>query len=76
MTTAPPVLPALACGGSVERRPEGPAESGSSLLSKLTRLRMVAPQRARSREAIVCAPTLLLAWVAAKDAWTVTRSDF
>ena len=42
MTATPPVLPVLACGGSVERRPEGPAGRGSSLLATVTRLRMVA----------------------------------
>ena len=42
MTAATPVLPVLACGGSVERRPEGPASHGSSLLATATRLRMVA----------------------------------
>ena len=42
MTAAPPVLPALACGGSVGRRPEGPAGHGSSLLATATRLRKVA----------------------------------
>ena len=42
MAATPPVLPAPACGGSVERRPEGPAGRGSSLLATATRLRMVA----------------------------------
>ena len=42
VTAAPPVFPALACGGSVERRPEGPAGRWSSLLATATRLRMVA----------------------------------
>ena len=42
MAAAPPVLPAPAWGGSVERRPEGPAGRGSSLLETVTRLRMVA----------------------------------
>ena len=42
MAAAPPVLPAPAWGGSVERRPEGPAGRASSLLATATRLRMVA----------------------------------
>ena len=42
MVAAPPDLPAPACGGSVERRPEGPAGRGSSLLATATRLWVVA----------------------------------
>ena len=42
MAAAPPVLPLLACGGSTEHRPKGPAGRGSSLLVMPTRLRMVA----------------------------------
>ena len=42
MAAAPPILPPLACGGSTEHRPEGPAGRGSSLLATATRLRMVA----------------------------------
>ena len=42
MAASPPARPPLACGSSVERRPEGPAGRGSSLLATATRLRMVA----------------------------------
>ena len=42
MAADPPVLPPLTCGGSTERRPEGPAGRGSSLLATATRLQMVA----------------------------------
>ena len=42
MTAAPPVLPALACGGSMERRPKGSAGRGLSLLVTSTTLRIVA----------------------------------
>ena len=68
MAAAPPFLPPLVYGGSMERRPEGPAGRGSSLLAMATRLRMVALHS--------CAPKLLLAWVVAKAGWTVMRLDF
>ena len=42
MAAALSALPLLACSGSMERRPEGPAGRGSSLLATVTRLRMVA----------------------------------
>ena len=82
MAAAPPVLPPLACGGSTERRPEGPAGRGSSLLAMPTRLRMVALhsssflQQEESRGGTARAPKLLLAWVVAKAEWTVARFDF
>ena len=62
MAAAPPVLPAPACGGLVERRPKGPAGRGSSLLAIATRLRMVALHSSsfsaaggKSRSSCVCA---------------------
>ena len=42
MAAAPPAPPPLACGGSMERWPEGPVGRGSSLLAAPTRLRIVA----------------------------------
>ena len=42
MAATHPALPPRACGGSMERRPEGPAGRGSSWLATPTRLRMVA----------------------------------
>ena len=82
MAAAPPVLPAPACGGSVERRPEGPAGRGSSLLATATRLRMVALHSSRfsaaggkSRSSLR-APKLPLAWAVAIAAWIAARFDF
>ena len=82
MAAAPLVLPPLACVGSTERRPEGPAGRGSSLLATpmssgwWLSTRRAFPQQEGSRGATARAPKLLLAWVAVKAVWTVTRSDF
>ena len=74
MAAAPPVLPAPACGGSVERRPEVPAGRGSSLLATATR--QASLQQEGSRGAAARAPKLLLAWAAATAAWIAARFDF
>ena len=82
MAASPLALPPLACGGLTERWPKGPAGRGSSLLATLTRLWMLAlyssifPQQEENRGATVRAPKLLLAWAAAKAAWTGMRFDF
>ena len=82
MTVAPPVLPALTCGGSVERRAEGPAGRGSSLLATATRLRMVALHSssfsaAGGKSRSSCARAKGSAGVVAATAvWTMARFDF
>ena len=42
MAAAPLILPPLACGGLMERQPEGPVGRGSSLLATPMRFRIVA----------------------------------
>ena len=83
MAAAPPVLPAPACGGSVERQPEGPAGCGSSLFATAMRLWMVALHSSsfsaaggKLRSSCARAPKLPLAWAAVTPAWIAACFDF